>query len=85
MSWRRSMVGKARHRPETPGWRSRRPIRHVEVTDPRPRRFIRMQGWRRASTLLLDRPFLFVLRDVDNGAVLFMDRVVDPSLKPGSQ
>jgi serpin B len=28
----------------------------------------------------LDRPFLFVLHDVDTGAVLFMGRVVDPSI-----
>ena len=32
-------------------------------------------------TLRLDRPFLFVLRDVDTGAILFMGRVVDPSPK----
>jgi len=31
-------------------------------------------------TLRLDRPFLFVLRDVETGAVLFMGRVVDPSV-----
>jgi serpin B len=31
-------------------------------------------------TLHLDRPFLFVLRDVETGAVLFMGRVVDPSV-----
>jgi len=31
-------------------------------------------------TLRLDRPFLFVLRDVETGAVLFMGRVVDPSI-----
>ena len=30
-------------------------------------------------TLRLDHPFLFVLRDVETGAVLFMGRVVDPS------
>ncbi len=30
-------------------------------------------------TLRLDHPFLFVLRDVATGAVLFMGRVVDPS------
>ena len=28
----------------------------------------------------LDRPFLFALRDTDTGAVLFMGRVVDPSI-----
>ena len=32
-------------------------------------------------TLRLDRPFLFVLRDVETGAVLFMGRVVDPSAR----
>jgi serpin B len=31
-------------------------------------------------TLRLDHPFLFVLRDVETGAVLFMGRVVDPSV-----
>jgi serpin B len=31
-------------------------------------------------TLRLDRPFLFVLRDVETGAILFMGRVVDPSV-----
>jgi len=31
-------------------------------------------------TLRLNRPFLFVLRDVETGAVLFMGRVVDPSV-----
>jgi serpin B len=31
-------------------------------------------------TLRLDRPFLFLLRDVETGAVLFMGRVVDPSV-----
>ena len=32
-------------------------------------------------TLRLDQPFLFVLRDVETGAVLFMGRVVDPSVE----
>jgi serpin B len=31
-------------------------------------------------TVKFDRPFLFFLRDVETGAVLFMGRVVDPSL-----
>ncbi len=34
-------------------------------------------------TVRFDRPFLFVLRDVETGAVLFMGRVVDPSVGPG--
>jgi serpin B len=32
-------------------------------------------------TLRLDHPFLFVLRDIETGAILFMGRVVDPSVK----
>ncbi|MBA2634424.1 MAG: serpin family protein [Chloroflexi bacterium] len=32
-------------------------------------------------TLRLDRPFLFFLRDVETGAVLFMGRVTDPSVR----
>jgi serpin B len=32
-------------------------------------------------TLRLDRPFFFVLRDVETGAILFMGRVVDPSVR----
>jgi serine protease inhibitor len=32
-------------------------------------------------TLRLDRPFFFVLRDVETGAILFMGRVVDPTQK----
>lgn len=35
---------------------------------------------RKSITLRLDHPFLFVLRDVETGAVLFMGRVVDPSV-----
>jgi serpin B len=35
-------------------------------------------------TLRLDRPFLFFVRDVDTGAVLFMGRVTDPSAPKGS-
>jgi serpin B len=31
-------------------------------------------------TVRLDRPFLFVLRDIETGAILFMGRVVDPSI-----
>jgi len=30
-------------------------------------------------TLRLDRPFLFFVRDVETGAVLFMGRITDPS------
>jgi len=35
-------------------------------------------------TLRLDRPFLFFVRDVETGAVLFMGRVTDPSAAKGS-
>jgi serpin B len=31
-------------------------------------------------TLQVDRPFLFALRDVQTGAVLFLGHVVDPSI-----
>jgi len=31
-------------------------------------------------TLRFDHPFFFVLRDVETGAILFMGRVVDPSV-----
>ena len=31
-------------------------------------------------TLQLDHAFMFVLRDVETGAILFMGRVVDPSV-----
>ena len=34
-------------------------------------------------TLKLDHPFLFYVRDVDTGAVLFMGRVMDPSAPKG--
>ena len=35
-------------------------------------------------TLRLDRPFLFFVRDVETGAVLFMGRITDPSVRTGS-
>ena len=38
-------------------------------------------GPRKIITLRLDRPFLFLVRDVKTGAILFMGRVVDPSVK----
>ena len=34
----------------------------------------------KAITLRLDHPFLFFVRDLETGAVLFMGRVVDPSV-----
>jgi serpin B len=34
----------------------------------------------RDITLRLDHPFVFILRDIETGAVLFMGRVVDPSV-----
>ena len=34
-------------------------------------------------TLRVDRPFLFVLRDLPTGAIVFMGRVVDPSATQG--
>ena len=33
-------------------------------------------------TIRFDRPFLFFVRDVETGAILFMGRVVDPSKTP---
>ena len=32
-------------------------------------------------TMRVDRPFLFALRDVPTGAVLFLGRVTDPSVE----
>jgi serine protease inhibitor len=32
------------------------------------------------TTLNVDRPFLFALRDRESGAVLFLGRVTDPSI-----
>jgi serpin B len=34
----------------------------------------------KSITLRLDHPFIFVLRDIETGAVLFMGRVVDPTV-----
>jgi serpin B len=34
-------------------------------------------------TLTVDRPFVFALRDLDTGAVLFLGRIVDPSATKG--
>ena len=33
-------------------------------------------------TIKFNRPFLFFVRDVETGAILFMGRVVDPSDTP---
>ena len=44
------------------------------------RRLRRQPVPRKVITLRLDHPFLFVLRDLETGAVLFMGRVVDPSV-----
>ena len=35
----------------------------------------------RTATLLVDRPFLFVLRDVPTGAILFIGRVMEPAIR----
>jgi serpin B len=44
-------------------------------------------GWggvKRTITLRLDHPFLFFVRDLETGAVLFMGQVTDPSAGKGS-
>ena len=41
---------------------------------------MRAGGSPESVTLRVDRPFLFLLRDVPTGAVLFLGRVVDPSI-----
>ena len=38
----------------------------------------------RKITVRFDHPFLFLLRDIDTGAVLFMGQVTDPSMGKGS-
>ena len=34
-----------------------------------------------AVTLIVDRPFLFAVRDVESGAVLFLGRITDPAVR----
>jgi len=31
------------------------------------------------TEVIIDRPFIFVIRDVESGTILFVGRVVDPS------
>ena len=38
-----------------------------------------MKGGSMPSPLIVDRPFIYVIRDVATGSILFAGRVVDPS------
>ncbi len=33
------------------------------------------------STMIIDRPFIFLIRDIKTGTILFMGRMMDPSIK----
>jgi serine protease inhibitor len=36
---------------------------------------------RTTKTLRFDKPFVYVIRDVGTGAILFMGRVLDPTVR----